>query len=361
MLGQFKISLKSSIMYVPLLLILIVCQLALGQIGSVALGEKKPELSVALSFEGSGEYAESYLQALKDSETLKIIDVGANADKEKVFNKHSVQGLVVISENFEESITKGLPNAVYLYPAPGIGDVSLVEEMLATEIVVMRATVIFDNAMKEFPKAIGGKHDKPIDDNQITVNYTGPPIDARPLSAPPAFGIPALFFLLAFLHASQVVPGIDSKRMLISGRISLLNGIYASQIALLIIWIIVLGVYSAGMKLIYNVALDSLTLIAFLGLIIYAITAGGLVATLGTRTKAVFIFIPILLLNMTIGGGLWNVGVQSPIFAPILPVASVVLASSGSYMFTGVVYAMSILCIVITMLIPRFALKSKHA
>ena len=360
MLAQFKISLKSTIPYIPLLLILVICQLVLGQIGSIALGEKKPELNVALSNEATGEFAEQYLSALEGSDALTIIDVGENADREKVFDKHSVQGLVVITEDFDEKITNRKPNAVMLYPAPGIGDVSLVEEILATEIVVLRAQVMFDEAIENFPEAKGNKYDKPINEEQISVRYSGPPIDGRPMAAPPVFGIPALFLLLAFLHASQVVPGVDNRRMVVSGRISLLNGVFASQLALMLVWVAILGLYTLGMKIFYSVTIDALTLFAMLGLIIYMITAGGLVASSGVRRKAVYIFIPLLLLNMTLGGGLWNVGLQSPVFAPILPVASVVLASSGSYAFTSVVYAMSIIFILVTLFVPRIFSKSKH-
>ncbi|MDR1961370.1 MAG: hypothetical protein LBQ16_03720 [Gracilibacteraceae bacterium] len=327
----FAIYLRAVFRQWPLFLLLIACQLTLGEISSVALNEKKPELKIALSAEGGGELAERYALALEQIPELTVIRAEGTADKEKIFAAHPVQGLAVIPPDFDERLTDGRAGGIVLYPAPGVSDVSLVAEFLAVEAVMLRAEILLQSQLRALgavPEDAGNfSAVEPI----LTVAYDGPPAAAQPLAVPPAFGLPALFLLLAFLQAAQIAPGPDNRRILLHGRPALARACAASWLALWCAWGMLTVLYVLGLGLFYHIKAALPLSGALLFLALYAASLGGLLALTGKRAWAVWIFIPWFLLNMTLGGGLWNTPPASPLLLPLLPLGAVAAAQAGEW------------------------------
>jgi hypothetical protein len=252
-----------------------------------------------------------------------------------VFKNSDAQGLAVIQKNLA---------SVLLYPAPGIADVSVVKEHLAAAFVVLRGEILLGEKLNILGVDLESRSDEWRSQDPILVlEYSGPKVQSQPFSIPPAYGIPALFLLLSLLHAAQAVPGVDSKRILAQGGMALARSASMSLLPLWLSWFFLVAIYSIGMKLFFSVSLDAQTFISLLGLSFYSISLGGLLAICGKRHLAPWLFVPWLLLNMTIGGGLWNVGTR---FDFLLPVSSVVNAHDSGFQGACLIFASSAVCLI---------------
>ena len=327
----FKIYMKLILRNLPLLILLVALQLVLGQISALAVSEKPPELGIVLLQDGEGELSKRYERSLYEIEGLNIISVESADEKERIFRQENVQGLVVISEDFDEKMHDDGENAVMLYPAPGVTDTSVLVEYLVSEILQIRAEIVTKRALEEQGVSeVFEDSERDFDTPILTIEYEGPEIRRMPFSVPPAYGVPAILLLLAFLHAVMIVPGRDNRRMMMkeSGKI-IKTGIISIS-ALSIIWIAMILIYALGMRVFYDVVVSANIVVLLIGIVLYAIAVGSIVSAIGNKIVAVWIFIFWLLFNMTLGGGLWNSGVTNPLMIPLLPVSSVVsLASSG--------------------------------
>jgi len=244
---------------------------------------------------------------------------------EDIFFQNNVQGLVVIPPWFEEYLAEGRDNAVLFYPAPGVTDPSVVVEFLSTAALLMRADVITDAALADLgieDAAFGSSEyaARPI----LTLEYDGPTIQETPLATPPAFGVPALFLLLAFLHAIQIVPGRDSRRLMQRSMKSRLRVCLMALFSLMAVWICIVLVYGLWIFLYYKVFVPAPTMLSLIGIALYACTLGCVFAAVGIRPSGIWVLALWLLFNMTLGGGLWGSSITSPLMVPLLPVSSVV-------------------------------------
>ncbi|MDR1604865.1 MAG: hypothetical protein LBS10_08805 [Gracilibacteraceae bacterium] len=331
----------------PLFLLLIACQLLLGEMSSVALNSKKPDLAIALALESDGPLARRYALALEQIPDLRIIKTTPAADRAEIFAAHSVQGLAVITPQFDQQLESGGGGAVLLYPAPGVGDISLAREFLAAEAVMLRADILWQRQLGFLGAEVSGAPAPASARPILTLVYEGPAAPAQPLSVPPAFGVPALFLLPAFLQAARMAPGPDDRRLLLRGRRALRRAGAAFAAALGTAWGLTVLLYILGLDFFYRIAVPPLLAAVLLFLAFYAAALGCLVAAAGARSRAVWIFIPWFLLNMTLGGGLWNLPLPSPLLLPLLPLGSVAAAQSGLWAWLWALVALTATAIII--------------
>ncbi|MDR1070170.1 MAG: hypothetical protein LBL37_05260 [Gracilibacteraceae bacterium] len=315
----------------PLFVLLMICQLVLGEVSSAALSEKKPELSIALAAESDGPLARRYIRALEQTPELRMIRVDPPLEREKIFAAHAVQGLVVISPQFDALIAGGQGGAVLLYPAPGVSDVSMVKEFLAVEAVMLRADVIRRDQLQAIRAPVAEMPPAAMAEPILTIAYEGPAAAPQAFSSPPAFGLPALFLLLAFLQAAGAAPGPDNRRLLLRDSRTAARARTAFGLAAWTGWGLLTILYICGLRLFYQVAVPLPVAATLLLLAFYAVALGCLLALTGKRAWAVWVFIPWFLLNMTLGGGLWNLPLPSPLLLPLLPLGAIQAAQSGSW------------------------------
>jgi hypothetical protein len=320
---------------IPLLLLVVVVQLVLGRIAAVALTEERPELKIAVAVEGESPLSERYLAALQEIEGLTVIEVELQMDREAVFRRHDPQALAVVRADFAERLEQGLGEAVLFYPAPGIADTSALEELLLTEIVLLRGEFRLAQTLADLgvPPEEGREATLAEADPILILQYEGPAPPTTPLSIPPAWGVPALFLLLPFLHAAQIVPGKDSVRIRLKSA-PVRRGAYLCSLASLwLAWGAVVACYLLGMFIFYRLKVAVPIALTFFLLACYSTFLGSIPARLGRRDLASLFFVPWLLLNMTVGGGLWNTGFTGPLTAVLLPVSAVQWAdASGSWL-----------------------------
>jgi hypothetical protein len=322
--------LKLSAQRVPLIVMIVACQLVLGQISSTALGERPLKLSFAIDVQGAGEYSRRFERDMMASPDFTVISIGPDETEQEVFEKGTVQCLVRAPEYFDERIRNGEDGAVTIIPAPGIANLSAINEYIAAEIISIRSGILLSDALNQLnvPK-------RDIDEQVgssfplIVPEYDGPPTEGLPFETPPRYGVPALFLLLAFLLAAQNTPGIDNRRIVLAGRRAMRRSYLYGSLSMLLLWAAAVSLYVLCMKLLYDVALPISVLFALLMAAWYAGSLGGVLAATGKRNLAAAFFVPWLLVNMTLGGGLWSNAPLSPALAPLLPVSAVVGAANG--------------------------------
>ncbi|MDR3072033.1 MAG: ABC transporter permease [Clostridiales Family XIII bacterium] len=322
---QFKMVFRST----PLLVLLILFQLLLGQISASVFEGEEPELKIALKQNAHGALSDSYAQVLENSPDIETITFPSDSEVREMLETDSVQAIVVLSEDFDARIQNGDDDAIQIYPAPGIADISFIEEILSVETVRLRADVLLiqaleDAGMEPEDYVTSSESTSPL----IQVAYTGPEEGSIPFTAPPVFGIPALLLLFAFLHAATLLPGPDNRRFFLSKKSARQKHFVCAMLTLTSAWIFIAVVYAAIMRLIYHTQIPFQTQIVLILLPIYAITIAALFVLLGKRTWTPWGFVFWLALNMTLGGGLWNTDLKMPWLRPLVPVHEVISVES---------------------------------
>ena len=340
---EFRIFLKQAFFHWPLLVLLLVLQLLLGQISAVALSDSAPDLEIALISESEGALATRYETSLKKIPGLNVVKTPSSMKHEDIFFENDVQGLVVIPSWFDEYIADGRDGALIFYPAPGVTDPSVALEFLSTAALLIRADIITKEALDNLGIDNAVYDDIEYEESTIlTVEYDGPSIQERRLVTSPAFGVPAIFLLLAFLHAIQLVPGKDSRRLMQRCTQNRRRVCLISLFSIMLVWVCVVLLYSLWMFLFYNIALQPSTVLPLIGIALYACALGGVLSVAGLRSWGIWLFVFWILFNMTLGGGLWGSGITNPFMVPLLPVLSVVSFTDSNAIFGTVAIFASI-------------------
>lgn len=302
-------------------------------------------MSFALWQEEHSELSDQYVQSLYANTLLHIQCVDSFEEKDAMFQKGIVPYFVVIPKGFDKKITNGDKEAVLLYLAPGQWNVTLLQECLSNDILLLRARYLIQSSAQEV-----GLAPRPPNKNEnapqlVVVDYEGPLLQKQAGLSPPAYGVPSLFWLLAFLHSAAFIPGLDFKRMLMHGQKKLLLSAACSFAPLVVCWSTVLLCYIMGLKQFLGITPEPQLIYSMFGLVYYALAGGALLAFTGKRKLAVTIFVPILFLNMTIGGALWNAHSQELLLPIILPVTAVLSSTKGSWFSGNVLYVLLFTCL----------------
>ena len=329
MLTMIGINFKRLRIYCLLLCLLVICQLAFGHLASQALGDTAPATKIAIQNDDAGIYGEKYIEGLSEIEGLELDISEGNIIFEDVFSDSSYMGAVIIPENFSKNCISGKANSLKFYAAPGVADNSLVQQYLMLELTVLRSEIILGDAQREL-----GIEDtsKTLNDDalqMISLEYIGP-AGQMPFSDIPVFGISALLLLLVFLMASSFFPGLDDKRTRALSHMAYIKALFAGIIALVTIWFAANAVYLFAMDFAFDAAVPSAICAALFALVLYAICLGALFAACSIKRFAPAFFVLWFVLNMTLGGGLWDRGLYSVWLAPVLPVSQVLSCADGS-------------------------------
>ncbi|MCL1880316.1 MAG: hypothetical protein FWF71_06875 [Actinomycetia bacterium] len=333
MAGQFWLKLKSQRHLLVLLVVVVVFQLLLAQASSYVLADRNPPLSIAVqNIDGSAQASE-LVDGLSTISGLDVVSVDNSLSSEVVFAQNVVQGLLVIPDGFGNALDQGKRLPVVYRLAPGITNYAFAREQIADVILQMRAKHALQVALGSLSAA----------DNQVTLPPTGDLLDVAydgpgtpiPAGSPaPVHGVSALLLLLAFLHAALTVPSHQDKRLLVHGRRAYLRQLVISLTVVWLVWTVVILLYLAFMALLLGAAPDLWCGLGFLAVVLYVSLLGSLAAQLFGHHATTWLFLPLFLLSMTIGGGLWAESALPAWCSPVVPVVAV-SAVSGTDL-TGV-------------------------
>jgi hypothetical protein len=353
MMAQFWLTLKSQRYLLPLFLVVVVFQLVLGQASSYVLAERQPPLGLAIQQQGEDEASNLIVEKLSSVDEFEIISVDNSLSSQEVFRTERVQGLLVIPANYDELVKTGRDSSVTFYPAPGITNHDFATEQIAAVVVQIRARYSLDEALAD----LGAQTyiDEGITPSDLLdVVYEGPALQAAEQGAAPVYGVSALLVLLAFLHAALTVPTREDKRLVARGTQSFRRQLAMSLLVVWTIWLVVIAAFMALMFVFSGIMPSVLVCAGFMLIMIYSSLLAALLAQFSGRHVASWMFLPLFLLSMTLGGGLWAKVAVSSILAPLIPVAAV-SSSSGAVLWGLVTLGLScILLLVALLIVPRY-------
>lgn len=351
----FKLQCKALLVTVPALVLLVILQCVLGQIAAVALNNAKTDLVVAYCIEERSGYAKRFAEAIENSTVFKSISTDSLDDKTLLFETGRADAFVFIPKSFDDAITKGVHPAVTVYIAPGVTDYEIIKEYLGNQCLVFRSEAlvsqVFAGRLRDSYHINSSlKSDTPI----VLVEREGPLLQSGPYIVPPVYSIPALFLLLSFLHAAAFAVGSDNPRWRMRGARVLKQASLLSLLAVFCYWSVAILAYTVGMRFIYKLDVPLPVILSLFGITAFSISAGGLLAYYGKRHLSVWIFVPLLLLNMTVGGGLWNAVDTSIKFPLVLPITAVLTSATGTYKGAAVLFAQTMFFILLVLIDMRF-------
>ncbi|MDR1778372.1 MAG: hypothetical protein LBR14_01255 [Clostridiales Family XIII bacterium] len=342
-------NLKRIARHAPLLVLLIVAQILLGQISANALASREPEVRFALIPNGAGELAQSLVQSVTSVKSADVTVLAPGTSPASALRDSSLQAAVVVTEDFDERMHGGRGDAILIYPAPGVSDVSVITEFFAAELIRQKADALLDEALAETGL---DKEEYLADyaegDPIINIDYIGPAGGSIPFSAPPAYGVPALLLLLAFLHAAMLLPGPDQRRFRLASAGPRARSFFASLLTLYLAWILVTACYALAMRLFYHASVQPGALAVLFLIPLYAMSLSAILVALGGRRAAPWVFVFWLAANMTLGGGLWNAGVTFPLLRPLLPVLEAVNGDPAGYSAAAFLLAETVAAILVS-------------
>jgi hypothetical protein len=310
-----------------LLLLLLACQILFAYMSAGALSERQPELRLAVWREDQSAASARFLTSLKAIPALSVTESASIAEAEILLENRKVLGLVIIYDGLEDRLAANKGAFVSFVPAPGTNAGRVVGKYAAAAAVALQAEQRFQNelaALGATPPSLRAGVAR-----VLSVAYDGPPVLQDAFSVTPPYGTPAIFILPAAVYAALTLTGPDRRRIVMRGRRALAMDCFGGFLAVFSVCALLLAAYFLSGFLIYGVPPGQSAPGAFVALALYSVALGGLVAALGLRRAAVWLFLPWLLANISLGGALWGVAVSNPLIAPLLPVRYALYGCAG--------------------------------
>ncbi len=343
MLNLLRIHAKSLRFQLPLAALFLLVLFTVSYLDAHAAGgQADARIHLVVCQEADDALSRRYLDAIKRIDALQLREVGAasSAAITRAFDDPLVQGFVIIPADFSANCAQGQAEIRYS-PAPGSTSSNLATEYLSNAVLTLQADQLLDARLKKLGVDRGDVAREQKLRPQIVLDYQGPRGSAQQASpfTPARFGPAALLFLFAFLSAAWQIPGRDDRRIMLQGVRALRRSFFAATAVCVCYWMLLLAVYFAILRLVFQVVAPPLVALAFVILVLYAISAGACLALFGRRKAAPAVFLLWLLVAMTLGGGLWGVTTSAK-FAVLSGLPAVLTASAGK---TGALWMLAAL------------------
>ena len=328
MLSVIHLRLKELFSYRLLIITLIVCPAIFGYFSSYALSEHPQNFIIAVyDADRTGESID-FINLLNQMESLNIIMAENETEGKTITDKRAVEGLLIIKSGFGDEIIKGGGNDTLEYAAaPGTNTSELISEAFSLTVIRMRSKILLNKALAKLSEqaaANGGAafsayiRQEPV----VSINFH----DESPALTPfisPKHGMAAIFMTLSFLVSIFTLPGKEKSFLSIYSRKALIMDYTARFTAVLLLFICAMALYFTGCMAIYGVMPSGTEILACAALALFCIGLGAVTALLIVdKRTGIYIFIPFLLMNMTIGGAIWGRLFEIPaLFKLFLPTA----------------------------------------
>ena len=354
MIGLFWLKLKSQRYLLILLIVVVTFQIVMGQASSYVLADREPPLGIAVQQMGDDPLSHELIENLSATPNLEIIKVDAALSQDEVFRQVRVQALLIVPADFKDSIEQKKQPVVMLIPAPGITNRDFAREQVAGVLMRLQARYDLVFALNKLGVTYTFEDGVPTTD-LLDVVYEGPMLQSSSFDAKPVFGVAALLILLAYLHAALTVPTREDKRVLMRGRTAFVRQFCASLLVVWVVWLVVIALYFVFLAVFIGMVFDVLTCLGFIAIMFYVSLLAALLAQFIGKHVASWVFLPLFLLSMTIGGGLWAQVTISPLFSPLVPVAAVVVPGSATLLGSGILFGAGVLILVSLALMFKIA------
>ena len=327
MLSLTLLRLKELFSYKLLVIMLISCPALFGFFSSYALAERGRSLSIAVYNADGGAESTGFVDGLSRLYHLNIIAAESEAEGKTLTDRRAVEGMLFIRPGFSDNMKRNIRDLLVYTAAPGTRSSELISEVFSLTIIHMRAETLLTEALS----IISGQ--AVLDGRIAFSNYIqNEPVvsavfhdksTATELFISPKHGLAAVFMTLSFLISIFMLPGREKSLISIFSVKARIMDYTARSVTILFLFFAAAGIYFTGCIFIYRSMPSCPEVFACAALAVFC-TGLGAVTVLFIKDKrtGIYLYIPFLLLNMTIGGAVWGrvFNISAP-FKLILPSA----------------------------------------
>ena len=360
MFNLIWLRLKELFSYKLLMLILIICPIVFGYFSSYALSERALDFHIAVYDADNSVESVEFVNALPRLQSINITVVEDEIAGEALTSSRAVEGMLVIKPGFGSDIRKSARVEMLEYTsAPGTNSSEFMREAFSLVLIHMRSEILLLDALSDLSEQAV------VDGRLALAAYVGEPVvsvvfhsELPPLTTlfvAPRHGLAAVFMTLAFLTAVFLLPGKSQEFLDIYGKKAIVLDYAARCVAVLITFLGAIALYFVGCMLIYGTSPSWVEVIALAALTLFCVGLGAVVALLvQDKRSGIYIYIPFLLLNMTLGGAVWGrLFSTNQLFRFFMPVAIFLDACASHHLLESTIMAAIGLMLLFCGIIPR--------
>lgn len=320
MMQLLKIYAKQLLPHSLIILLIVVGQLAISRMNQLFVNSTIPPTALEVYVAKESKLTDTLLNKLEKVPEISLKKV-SSLDESDLKTK-DIQGILVIPKNFDEALKADQHKIVKVLIANGIQDTTAINEAVSTNLIQMKSELLLDDSLtKNHISLTKDEQTDLADDLLLEVQYVNGQSRRSLGSNRLSIGIITLFILVAVLYGSSFLPSLDSRRLRMYAPVSLVKNQSAAMMDLLLLWSLEIGLFLVGVKFLLKTTLPTEDILLLFGVLVYALSFSLLLVNIGLRELVSFLFVPWLILNMTLGGGLWNVPTTLSWLHPLLPVA----------------------------------------
>lgn len=320
MIQLMKIYAKQLLPHFLVILLLVAGQLATSRMNQLFVNSSIPPTALEVYVEKDTEMTDKLMKKLKEVPEISVKQV-KQLDMHDLQTKN-IQGILVVPKTFDEKLIADKEEIVEIFVASGIQDTTSIKEAVSTNLIQMRGELLLKDSLEESKIDLTEEEQAGLaEDLQLKVQYVNGENRANLGTKSLSIGIITLFILISLLYGNSFLPSFDTRRLQMYSLRSLLKSQGAVMVDLLLLWGLEIGLFLAGVKVIFDTTLPVGDIELMVAVLVYCMSFSLLLVNLGLRNIVSFLFVPWLILNMTLGGGLWNVPTSFDWLHVILPVA----------------------------------------
>jgi hypothetical protein len=314
-------------------------------------------MSIAIYDADSSVESHAFVGEIIKLYQLDIIMLVSEDEGKRLADRRKVEGILIIQPGFGDNLNESQRNQSrdkLLYTAaPGTRTLELIGEILSLALLHMRAEIMLMQALSEISgQAVAeGRtafdnytQDEPV----ISAVFHGE-LQAAELFMSPEHGLAAVFMTLAFLISVLVLPGREKSLISIYSPLTRVKDYIARAVSVLLLFLAAIVVYFLSCAFIYGHLPLYTDVLACAALVVYCVGLGAVSALLiKDKRTGIYIYMPFVLLNMTIGGAVWErmFGIWAP-FKLILPTAIFLDAIKSHQLLESIMMAVIGICFIV--------------
>jgi len=338
--------LKELFSYKLLMLILIVCPIVFGYFSSYALSERTFDLHIAVYDADNSVESAEFINVLARLHSINTTVVEDEAVAVALTNNRAVEGMLTIKPGFGSGIRESARDEMLEYTtAPGTNTSEFMREAFSLVLIHMRAEILLLDALSDLSE-------QAVVEGRLALSaYVGEPVVSvvfhselpppTTLFVAPRHGLAAVFMTLAFLAAVFLLPEKGQDFLNIYGNKAIILDYTARCAAVLITFFGAIVLYFVGCMLIYGTNPSLVEVMALVALTLFCVGLGAVVALLvQDKRSGIYIYIPFLLINMTLGGAVWGrLFSTNQLFRFFMPVAIFLDACASHHLLESTIMA----------------------
>ncbi|MDH6363599.1 hypothetical protein M2139_000716 [Enterococcus sp. PF1-24] len=325
-----KIYLKQLRFHFLIILVIVAAQLAISHMNQLFLNSNTPPTALEVYVQEPSKASQQLINKLQEKNQVTIQQV-KTLDLTDL-KTENIQGILIIPATFAEDLLTDKEKIIELQLAPGIQDATAIKELISTNLIQLKAEQLLSENLEK--QALTVKKSQIAPELLINIDYVDQVHGSLNKQKLP-LSISSVLFLVVVLYGISFIPSLENRRLQMYSLKNLVKCQALAVFSLLILWLTALSLFLLGANFFLQADYGVNQLLLLLALLFYTFSLSWFIVNLGGQKIASFLFIPWLLLNMTLGGGLWNMPTSQTWLQPFLPVALVLTQKLSTLIFLG--------------------------